>query len=286
MMNIQSSYPVGNRVLYSATLALNLAACVGDVSGGDEFQHSYSVTILRDAVSLCLTSAPGDVRTTCFAGDGAGKFGARVDSTPPSGVGWNGYRWFNPDVDADGKADLCGVWPGDRYLSYGCWKGDGAGGFSTKIDGAPLSRGIVLDAVANWMGHTAQFADFNGDGKADLCLTSAPGDVRTTCFAGDGAGKFGARVDSTPPSGVGWNGYRWFNPDVDADGKADLCGVWPGDRYLSYGCWKGDGAGGFSTKIDGAPLSRGTILDDKVNWTQYGVQFSHTSCGFGEGPSL
>lgn len=74
------------------------------------------------------------------------------------------------DVDGDGHQDiLSGSWPGELYL----FRGDGAGGFSEKVqlvdaNDKPLNCGSASTVTA---------ADWDGDGDLDLLIGNISGDV-------------------------------------------------------------------------------------------------------------
>src|SRR5262249_25610924 len=88
---------------------------------------------------------------------------------PPWGDdnGWAEPKYYATlqlaDVNGDGKADACGR--GSAGLE--CYLSDGTGAFPTLIKGPAWSDAAGWDAEPRYA--TIQFADVNGDGKADVC---------------------------------------------------------------------------------------------------------------------
>jgi hypothetical protein len=75
---------------------------------------------------------------------------------------------------------------------------------------------------------TIQFPDVNGDGKADVCARNGDG---VLCELSNGVDAFGAAGSwaDTFSNANGWNvDQSYFGtiqyPDIDGDGKADVCG--------------------------------------------------------------
>ncbi len=122
------------------------------------------------------------------------------------------------DVNGDGKADVCGR--SASGVTCALSTGDG---FAAPFAGPGWSDATGFLAPATYA--TLQFADVNGDGKADACVRAAAG---ITCAASTGAGF------SNPFSGPAWSDssgwdaldrYRTIRfPDIDRDGLADVCG--------------------------------------------------------------
>lgn len=160
---------------------------------------------------------------TCALGDPKGGFG-----TPFAGPGWSdGTGWRPPayastiqlaDVTGDGLADVCAR----GAAGITCAPSTGTG------FGAPFAGPAWSDA-AGWAVPayyaTVQFADIDGDGKADVC---ARGPAGILCAIATGTG-FGA-----PFAGPAWSDAAGWNqpsqyltirfPDIDGDGRADVCG--------------------------------------------------------------
>lgn len=124
-----------------------------------------------------------------------------------------------PDIDGDGKADVCGRGPGGITCAT-----------STGKTFRPASRWTAgfadpafgVQAYAS----TIQFPDLNGDGKADVCGRGKEG-VYCALSTGLAFGPLtlwqGQLGDADGWAGQTYGGTIGF-PDLNDDGKADLCG--------------------------------------------------------------
>jgi len=182
---------------------------------------------------VCGRAANGIV---CEISDGTTFSGPQVwEGGYGDANGWGGadnmYETIRfPDLNGDGKADVCGRGPGGVY----CGLSDG-----TKFVPSPAAWDNSFFTDANgWTNpsffKTLQFPDINGDGKADICGRQTAGIV---CALSDGT-KFGTpQVWETGYGDAnGWgsadNMYRTIKfPDLNGDGKADICGRGPGGLY-------------------------------------------------------
>ena len=179
---------------------------------------------------ICARSATGPY---CYFFDGKRSFrmGTERNVAEVFTQGWSEDRsnWGTvqfPDLDGDGRADVCGRSPAgtvcarSRGSSFTGYLGAPAAAFS---DAAGFAR-----SPSYWA--TLQFPDLNGDGKADHC---GRGERGVLCALGDGNG-FGLagrwdRGALSDRNGFGRSG-TWQTlqfPDVDGDGKADLCARGP-----------------------------------------------------------
>jgi hypothetical protein len=140
--------------------------------------------------------------------------------------GWNsGPQFYGtirfPDVNGDGKADVCARGGAGIYCS--------------------LSNGSSFTGVSLWLANfsdafgwggapyfsTIDFPDVNGDGKADVCGRGGAG-VYCALSSGSSFGNFHVWAASFSDAN-GWNaGPQYYGtirfPDVNGDGKADVCG--------------------------------------------------------------
>jgi MYXO-CTERM domain-containing protein len=193
----------------------------------------------------CARSASG---WSCSLSSGAGFGGAIAGPKLSDASGWNSPIYYGTlrvgDVNGDGKADLCAR----AAAGVQCWPST-ASGYGAAIAGPKLDNagGYNLQRY----GSTIRLADFNGDGKADLC-------VRTTadfrCYPSTGSG-FGAAVVGPKLSDAsGWDAPSCYGTlrmgDVNGDGKADLCGR----CKAGVSCWLSTGTG-FGNAIAGPAWS-------------------------------
>jgi hypothetical protein len=134
-----------------------------------------------------------------------------------------------PDLNGDGKADICGRASDGVYcaLSTGTSFGPVTLWATTFSD----FNGWNLPAYYS----TIRFPDVNGDGKADVCARGVGG---VYCALSNGT-TFGAVVPwaSTFSDTNGWNAPDSYStiqfPDLNGDGKADVCGRTVGGVYCA-----------------------------------------------------
>lgn len=162
-------------------------------------------------------SAPGAF--TVRLANGYGSFGAPVTYTFPYQSGFP--QMLAGDFNGDGNVDLIIVpQSGSNQLLLFLGNGDGTLQ-APKIIPVDLPAGQTLAA-------SSAVADFNGDGKLDLAVTtessSRPNGTPTgsiELLPGDGAGNFGAPIRIyTPP--VADAADALLAGDFDGDGKADI----------------------------------------------------------------
>jgi MYXO-CTERM domain-containing protein len=171
---------------------------------------------------VCGRGAAG---ITCVLSTGTG-FG-----TPFAGpawsdaAGWNVPNWYRtirfPDVDGDGKSDVCGRSSDGIHCALSTGAGFGADFLGPAWGDA---EGWGRAAYAS----TIQFVDVSGDHKADVCGRSDTGIV---CEISMGTG-FGAPVAGPAWSdAAGWNAPMYYAtivfPDLNGDGASDICGRGP-----------------------------------------------------------
>jgi hypothetical protein len=138
------------------------------------------------------------------------------------------------DVDGDGWHDLYFV---NQLGASELWKNLGDGRFRDITSAAGVG-------LADRIGVTASFADYDGDGDADLFVTTVR--MGNALFQNDGKGTF---TDVSKAAGVDYRGHSsgavFF--DYDRDGRLDLfvtnVGVYTSDRR---------GRGGYYVGLDGA----------------------------------
>jgi hypothetical protein len=133
---------------------------------------------------------------------------------------WKTIRF--PDVNGDGKADVCGR--GEYGILCALSTGTSFGPGVWWTDGFRDSSGWISNP-AYWQ--TVRFPDVNGDGKADACGRGAFGVhcllSTGSAFVGDGVPSY----DYTDAQGWAVSPSYWQTlqfQDLNADGKADICG--------------------------------------------------------------
>jgi GH25 family lysozyme M1 (1,4-beta-N-acetylmuramidase) len=122
------------------------------------------------------------------------------------------------DVNGDGKLDICAR----GVAGIGCNLSDGRG-FPKGISGPEWSDAKGWSKAEYYA--TIQFADIDGDGKADICARAAAGIV---CHLSDGKG-FPTEVKGPAwTDASGWSRAQHGSTirfvDIDGDGRADVCG--------------------------------------------------------------
>lgn len=166
------------------------------------------------------------------------------------------------DVDGDGMADACVR--GREGVTCSTSTG-------TRFT-APFP-GPALSDAANWWWPTysqsLRFADFTGDGRADLCARFEDG---LHCWPSTGSG-FGVEVRLPAlTNAAGWGDLDAFPTfalvDVTGDGKADWCGRAAGVLR----CFASTGPGFSSTPIEGPalPSSEGWDEPSRFGTLRYG----------------
>lgn len=250
-----------------------------------------------DGDGMADVCARGAAGVRCYLADGS-SFGPVVDGPALSDdSGWsdgdNATTLRLLDMDGDGRADLCAR----ANAGIRCWTSTGQG-FSDALVGPELSDDASWDDPMYFT--TLRTADFDGDGKDDLCARAAKGWL---CWSSTGTG-FGPAVVGPELSNVaGWSKIDRYATiqmgDVDGDGKADVCSR----DATGMRCWISDG-NGFSTEIAGpawtdaggwdAPMYFGTIRladidgDGKADLCARGATGyrCHLSTGNGFGPAI
>ncbi len=205
-------------------------------------------------IDVCVRSIYGPA---CTYGKGGTSFevgAAQLYTIFADEQGWGSTRsgWGSvqfPDIDGDGKADVCGRAGTGTIcaLSQGRNFGSYTGAF---VEGTSDAAGFNV-APSYWA--TLQFPDVDGDGRADHCARGPQGIV---CGLSDGVtfplfGSWDAGKAFSDAAGFDQSG-RWETiqfPDLDGDGKADICGL--GTKGLL--CGLSNGKDGFGPILPWAP---------------------------------
>ena len=200
--------------------------------------------------------ARADVGVMCWLSEGD-KFGSSTGTIPMADTdGYNDEKYYSTirfgDINGDGKDDFCA-----RFKDgFKCYPSTGTGW------GEPIALGDMTDS-SGWgkpeYFSTIRLADVNGDGKVDVCARGSAGFrcwiSKGTSFEPDFLGMAWSDVN-------GWNGKQYYAtirmPDINGDGKADVCAR---DRegvvcHLSNGKEFGPGF-------------RGPSLTDASGWADY-----------------
>ncbi len=192
----------------------------------------------------------------CWLSDGQG-FGQLVQGPDLSDEnGWADYSNYTTirmaDVNDDGMADVCAR-ADDRFY---CWLSDGAA-IQTVVEGPAWSDAGGWAAAEYYS--TIRLADVDGDGLVDACARSSAG---VGCWLFDGAAfSIPVSLDGLADAG-NWNWPEYYltidMPDIDGDGRADLCAR----ASAGLRCWPSTGDG-FGDAIEGPELW------DEGGWGSY-----------------
>jgi hypothetical protein len=179
----QSPVTVGNNPWFIAT---------GDFNG--------------DGIADLAVANTGSNTISILLGSGKGTF------TPAAPLAVGATAIAVGDFNEDGKADLAVVLPGNSQVDI--LTGNGNGTF-TAVTGSPITLSGYLSFVT--------VGDFNGDGIADLAVTSQSNPGAVTFLLGNGNGSFTQAANSPVTTG----GYDSFAAvgDFNGDGISDLAVV-------------------------------------------------------------
>jgi hypothetical protein len=155
------------------------------------------------------------------------------------GNGWTAPYYYEtirfPDVNGDGRADVCGRGGGGIY----CATSSGA-----SFDDIALWNGSFGDDNSWWLRQyygTLHFPDVNGDGMADVCGRGGDG---VYCGISNGAWFDGPyRWTDAFGDAAGFGAEKYYEtvsfPDLNGDQRADVCARAPGGVL----CGISDGTG-------------------------------------------
>jgi hypothetical protein len=182
---------------------------------------------------LDFVSLISDGTLVVMLGDGTGRFTAATNTEPAVSTSQGPIALG--DFNNDGIPDLAFIGGPSNSYALEILLGNGTGGFAAAGSPIPLSSEPVASTVA----------DFNGDGKMDLAVTTSTG---TSVLLGNGSGGFYAAPGS-PIADHTW----WLVGDFNGDTIPDLIGL---TGHQSLTLLLGDGLGGF-TEASGSPLWAG-----------------------------
>jgi hypothetical protein len=204
------------------TFTYGIAA--GDVNGDGK---GDLVAVFGGASGSC------DHKVAVLLGLGTGKF--KKAAFYPTGAGTNAQEEeiYLVDVNGDGKLDIV-IANSDGTLSVLLNKGNGI--YTTEA---------LVPAVANlYYQESLTFADFNGDGKMDIALTSRGAYATVWVLPGNGNGTFGAPSQTQTSYVVD----AAVAGDFNKDGKPDLLATINGIPNCGSGAQflQGNGDGTFT----------------------------------------
>ena len=140
-------------------------------------------------------------------------------------AGWDEPGTYNtiqtPDLNGDGKADVCGRSPEGIVCHLSVASAETAiANWGPAIQGPGWTSSWSREQYSS----TIQFPDINGDGLDDLCARAAKGII---CRPSNGNG-FGAEIAGpTWADSGGWGLAKYYStiqfPDLNGDGLDDLC---------------------------------------------------------------
>ncbi|MFC7485945.1 beta-N-acetylglucosaminidase domain-containing protein [Knoellia pratensis] len=131
------------------------------------------------------------------------------------GSGWQGTLAVRPaDLDADGRADLLGVFPDGRLLAF---RNNG-------MSGGAVTWAAPLTVGQGWAANELPFVgDLNADGRADVMTVRPDGTLWHFLNTGSLSGAMFANGQKV---GEGWSGFLAMHVvDLDGDARADILGV-------------------------------------------------------------
>jgi hypothetical protein len=201
---------------------------LSDVSGWNHPQY-FSTIRFPDLngdhrADICGRGAAG---IHCALGTGSGFGPLTLWATSYSDVNnWNLAEYYStirfPDLNGDGRADVCGRGSG----GINCALSNGSGFGAVSLWSTNFRDSFGWNAGPEYYS-TIRFPDLNGDGRADVCGRGSGG---INCGLSNGAIFAATSLWITSFSDVNnWHTSPGYYstirfPDVNGDGRADVCG--------------------------------------------------------------
>jgi len=216
------------------------AAQLSDASGWSDLRFAGTLRLVDvngdGKLDVCGRRSSGIV---CWLSTGTGLSSTAIAGPAFTSPGWDAAKHATtiayPDVNGDGKSDVCGRNGGGIV----CYLSTGAGFSSTPINGPALSDAAGWSSTFYYS--TLRWGDVNGDGKDDLCGR----DTQHRCWLSTGSA-FTTQVLG-PPADASNPYIEPTLTDVNGDGRADLC---MRQEYNNTACWLSTGTA-FGPQIDG-----------------------------------
>jgi Trypsin/FG-GAP-like repeat len=169
----------------------------------------------------------GTMGVSCALSDGAKFKTATLWSSAFSDAGgWGDSKYYSsiryPDLNADGRPDVCGRGQGGIWCALTNTAGTAFGAASVWSTAFSDANGWSTALYNN----TLKFVDLNNDKKADVCARGVGG---IYCAISTGTGFGAATVWSSFFSDANnWNNAKYASTvgyaDVNTDGRLDVCG--------------------------------------------------------------
>lgn len=189
------------------------------------------------------------------------------------------------DFNGDGRVDLCAArGNAEGHVDVVCHYRQSGGGFPDNASFTQTVTGLS-GWVDDWQyGEALHFADFNGDGRVDLCAVKgdAEGALDVSCLYRGSDGRFpdAPSFQQTLRGKMGWvDRWRYGEAlhlvDFDDDGRVDLCGargLAEQSGAINVFCFLRDAGGG----LPDAPSFEQTFARGWNNRYQYGEVFHFT----------
>lgn len=230
-INLGSSHGVLGATSYAvaSTCTANYVVWVatGDVNG--DGKADLVATLNGNSGTGCQNNT-----VAVLTGKGTGKFNSA--KYYPTGSTAQEEVVYLVDVNGDGKLDIV-TGNADGTISVLLNKGNG-----TYNAGTLITSMASISPLPNYL----TFADFNGDGKMDIAVSTNNSVTAVYVLPGNGNGTFGTPIQTSTP----YYPNSLVSADFNKDGKADLLvtttanGCTNGD--LGYAFLKGNGNGTFT----------------------------------------
>lgn len=224
---VTTSYTVNGQTLWPSDHYPVMATFIPDIFGGAHVDgngiSASSATVYKfadvdgdgddDKIYWNYTFDSGKPRV--FLSNGNGTFAATAVTHAASASTSSTTRYYYADINGDGKTDLIRWNPtlnSGHTLVYLATSG---GNFSATAVDNPEGTSAGTTTLYN-------FADVNGDGKADkIYWNSTYDDGHSRVYLATSGGSFSGTVASDAVGASTTSGTQFWYADIDGDGKAD-----------------------------------------------------------------